>query len=397
MSIQLSDRVQKLGESATLKMARIAAELKAQGKNVINMSLGEPDFNTPDFIKQAAKIAIDENYSRYSPVPGFNDLRQAIASYINRTMKLDYSADEVVVSTGAKQSIANLLLALINPGDKVLLPAPYWVSYKDMLEFIGAEVVEVKTSVETDFKLTPKLLESYQDQYKMFLFSNPCNPTGALYNQDEINTLKPFFEKQSSMIIISDEIYNTIYFDQTPGSPANISSLKDRVVIVNGLSKGYAMTGWRLGYIVAPKLIAQACSKIQGQFTSGANSITQKAAIAAMNCSVDEMKYMQETFKKRRDLIFEALSKIEGIKLSKPQGAFYIFPDISSFYNKRFENHLIKDSISMSEYLLEQFELALTPGAPFGADECIRLSYATDELSIIEAVRRIEAALKQLI
>lgn len=389
--LKLSDKVQTLGESATLKMAAMANNLKASGVDVINMSLGEPDFDTPDFIKSAAKQAIDENWTHYTPVPGYLDLRQAICSKLARDNNMQCSPEQIVVSTGAKQSIANLMMSLINPGDKVLLPAPFWVSYKDMLEFFGAEVVIVPTTIENDFKLSLNQLEQYQDDYKLFLFSNPCNPTGSLYSQEEINQLAPYFIKRKHMAIISDEIYEYIHFDKSPGSFNQVAELQEQNIYVSGLSKGYAMTGWRLGYIAAPVEIAKACSKIQGQITSGANSIAQKAAISALNRGPEEYAYMTKKFHERRDLIVIELNQIEKIKTNQPQGAFYIFIDISAYLNNK-----IPTASELALFLLENVHLAATAGDAFGAPGHIRLSYATSEQNIIEAVKRLKEGLAKI-
>lgn len=389
----LSNRVKSLGESATLKMARMAGELKASGVDVIDMSLGEPDFNTPAKIKDAAKMAIDENWTRYSPVPGFLDLRQAICDKFQRDQKTSYTPENIVVSTGAKQSIANVLLALLNSGDQVLLPAPFWVSYRDMVEFMGGEAVEVPTTIVDNFKLNIDQLMKLEGNFKAFLFSNPCNPSGNLLTQKDLDSLMPFFLKHKDMVIISDEIYEYIYFGERAGSMTAYPELKDRVVIVNGVSKGQCMTGWRLGYIAAPKALASACSKIQGQFTSGASSITQKAAVAALKMHPSEFEDMRLAFKKRAELIYSELTQIEKLKVNKPEGAFYIFPDISNFLGKTFEGKIINNTNDFCLYMLETHHLAMTPGDAFGAPNSVRLSFATSEEKIKEACDRLKQGL----
>jgi aspartate aminotransferase len=392
----LSNRVKSLGESATLKMARMATELKNKGVDVVDMSLGEPDFNTPDVIKNAAKLAIDQNWTRYSPVPGYLDLRQAICDKFKRDQKVEFTPDQIVVSTGAKQSIANVLLALLNPGDEVLVPGPFWVSYRDMIEFMGGRTVEVPTTIESNFKLNIDQLMQLKGNYKAFLFSNPCNPSGNLLTQKDLDQLLPFFLKHKDMVIISDEIYEYIFFDEKAGSMTAYPELRDRVVIVNGVSKGQCMTGWRLGYMAGPKEIAAACSKIQGQFTSGTSSITQRAAITAMKMEVSEFESMRLAFKKRAGLIFEELKQIAHLKTNKPEGAFYIFPDISNFLGKHYEGKKIKDTTEFCLYMLESHHLAMTPGDAFGAPNSIRLSFATSEDKIREACRRLKRGLEQL-
>ncbi len=395
--MNISDRAKKLGESATLKMARLAAELKESGKDVISLSLGEPDFFTPDYIKQAVKDAVDDNNSFYTPVPGTKELRAAISEKFMRDNQISYSPEQIVVSTGAKQSIMNVILATINPGDEVILPAPYWVSYFDMVNFAEGIPVEISTNLSEDYKVTGAKLEaSITAKSKMFLFSNPCNPSGASYSMDELKEIVSVLEKYKDILIVSDEIYEYINFDGQNISLATFDSIKDRVVTVNGLSKGFAMTGYRLGYMGAPLDVAKACSKIQGQFTSGANAVTQKAAIVALNQGPQKIEYMKKTFKIRRDLFVEELSKINGFSINVPNGAFYLLPDISYFFNKSFKGQLIQDSKDFCEILLEYALVATTPGVAFGTPETIRLSYATSDDLLVEAARRIKSICDQI-
>jgi aspartate aminotransferase len=393
----LSKRVEKLQESETLAMARLGNELKEKGIDVINMSLGEPDFYTPDFIKSAAKNAIDQNFSFYTPVPGYKDLQEAIALKFKRDNNLTFKPNQIVVSTGAKQSIINIVMATINPGDEVILPAPYWVSYSEMIQLNEGKVVSLETNFKTNFKISPEQLEkSITPKTKMFLFSNPCNPTGTMYSEAELRSLGEVFKKHPHVLIVSDEIYEVISFDEKLFSIGSIPELSSRTVTVNGLSKGFAMTGWRLGYIGAPEEIAKACVKIQGQFTSGANSITQRAAIEALKADPSVLLPMKEAFLRRRDLLIRLMSDVPGINLHHPGGAFYLFPEVSSYFGKRYKNTEIKDAKDLCMYLLNEAHVALTPGGAFGAPEYIRLSYATSEEKITEAVRRIKNGLEKL-
>lgn len=393
----LSKRVEKLAESETLAMSRLATELKDKGINVINMSLGEPDFATPDFVKEAAKVAIDKNYSYYTPVPGYKDLLEAVARKFKRDNNLDYSPAQIVTSTGAKQSIINVVMATVNPGDEVILPAPYWVSYSEMIQLNEGKVVEVNTDYQSDFKITPAQLEkAITPKTKLFLFSNPCNPTGTMYSESELRALGEVFKKYPHVLIISDEMYEHINFQGKLFSLASIPELYNRTVTVNGLSKGFAMTGWRLGYIGAPLEIAKACVKIQGQFTSGTCSITQRAAIAALNADPSVLKPMQEAFRKRRDLLISLMKEVPNIKVNNPGGAFYLFPEVSYYFGKKHGDTVIKDAKDLCMYLLNVGHVALTPGGAFGAPDYIRLSYATSEDIIREAVARIKKALSEL-
>lgn len=393
----LSERVLKLGESETLAMARLGNELKEKGVNVINMSLGEPDFTTPEFVKLAAKEAIDKNFSYYTPVPGYKDLQVAIAQKFKRDNNLDFNPSQIVVSTGAKQSIINVIMATINPGDEVILPVPYWVSYSEMIQLNEGKVIELITDYQSDFKITPEQLEkAITPKTKMFLFSNPCNPTGTMYTERELRALAEVFKKYPHVLIVSDEIYEYITFGDKMFSIGSIPELKERVVTVNGLSKGYAMTGWRLGYLGAPEDIAKACVKIQGQFTSGASSISQRAAIEAVKADPSVLKTMQEAFKQRRDLLISLMKEVPHIKVNNPGGAFYLFPEVSYYFGKKFGEQVIKDAKDLCMYLLNHGHVALTPGGAFGAPNYIRLSYATSEEQIREAVLRIKKALQEL-
>ncbi len=393
----ISTRVEKLQESETLAMARMANELKEKGVNVINMSLGEPDFPTPDFIKLAAKDAIDKNFSYYTPVPGYKDLLEAIAEKFKRDNNLLFKPSQIVVSTGAKQSIINVVMATVNPGDEVILPAPFWVSYSEMIQLNEGKVVMLETDYKSDFKITPEQLEkAITPKTKMFLFSNPCNPTGTLYSEKELRGLAEVFKRHSHILIVSDEIYEVISFDEKPFSLGSIPELANRTVTVNGLSKGFAMTGWRLGYLGAPEAVAKACVKIQGQFTSGANSITQRAAITALKADPSILSPMRDAFKKRRDLLISLMQEVPHIHLHQPGGAFYLFPEVSYYFGKKFQDSTIKDAKDLCMYLLNHGHVALTPGGAFGAPNYIRLSYATSEDVIREAVSRIKKALMAL-
>lgn len=393
----LSNRVQKLAESETLAMARLGNELKEKGVNVINMSLGEPDFATPDFVKLAAKDAIDKNFSYYTPVPGYKDLCDAIAKKFQRDNNLPYKGSQIVVSTGAKQSIINVVMATVNPGDEVILPAPFWVSYAEMITLNEGKVVQLDTDYKSDFKITPEQLEkAITPKTKMFLFSNPSNPTGSMYTEKELRALGEVFKRHPNVLIISDEIYEYITFEEKMFSIGSIPELFDRTVTVNGLSKGFAMTGWRLGYLGAPEAIAKACVKIQGQFTSGASSISQRAALAAVNADPAVVKDMQAAFKKRRDLLISLFKEIPHVHCNNPGGAFYLFPEVSYYFGKRHGETVIKDAKDLCMYLLNVGHVAMTPGGAFGAPNYIRLSYATSEDQIREAVVRIKRALAEL-
>lgn len=393
MKNHLSDRINSMSTSATLAMAAKARELKNEGKDIIGLSLGEPDFNIPDFIKEAAKEAIDQNYSSYSPVDGYADLKQAIANKFKRDNGLTYGLNQIVVSTGAKQSLANIAMVMLNHGDEVILPAPYWVSYSDIVKLAEGVPVEVSTSIETDFKMTPEQLEkAITPKTKMMWFSSPCNPSGSVYSQEELEGLAVVLRKHPNIFVVSDEIYEHINFKGSHVSIANIDGMYDRTITVNGVSKAFAMTGWRIGYIGGPEWVAKACNKFQGQITSGANSIAQRATIAALNAPVSSIKFMIDEFHKRRDLVLELLGEIKGFNLNVPEGAFYVFPDISSFFGKTLNGTLINNASDFALYLLEKANVATVTGEAFGNDKCIRISYAASEKELREAMARIKAA-----
>lgn len=395
--IQLSERLMAMEESATIAMSRKSRELKVQGKDVISLSLGEPDFNTPQFIKDAATKAMDDNFTKYMPVPGYDDLRESISKKFKRDNNLHYDTDQIVVSTGAKQSIANVVLTLINPGDEVIIPAPYWVSYIEIVKVAGGVPVMVNAGIEKDFKITGKELEeSITTRTKLVIFSTPCNPTGSVYSKEELQDLANSIKKHPSLIVLCDEIYEHINFESKHESLAQFEEVYEQVVTVNGVSKAWAMTGWRLGYIGAPKKIAGACTKVQGQFTSGTSSITQKAAIAAMEADPVVLKDMISAFKARRALVLEALSKMPGIKTNHPGGAFYVFPDCSAYFGKSYEGKIINNANDLCLYLLEESLVALVTGDAFGDPNCFRISYAASEETLKEAMRRISSALSKL-
>ncbi|WP_276979404.1 pyridoxal phosphate-dependent aminotransferase [Flavobacterium filum] len=390
----LSDRINNLSTSQTLAMAALARELKAQGKDIISLSLGEPDFNTPDFIKEAAKKAIDENYSTYTPVDGYAELKEAICRKFKRDNNLDYKPANIVVSTGAKQSLYNIAQCMLNEGDEVILPAPYWVSYYEIIKLSGGVPVEVPTSVETDFKITPEQLEkAITPKTKMIWYSSPCNPSGSVYSREEFTAIAKVLEKYPNIYVVADEIYEHINFSGTFCSIASVPGMFERTITVNGVAKAFAMTGWRIGYIGAPEFIAKACTKMQGQVTSGANSIAQRATIAAVDADPKVLNYMVEAFHKRRDLVVGLIKEIPGIKINVPEGAFYVFPDVSSFFGKTLRGTLIKDATDFSMYLLAEANVATVTGDAFGNPDCIRFSYATSEELLIEAMRRIKEVL----
>ena len=391
----LSEKITSLPVSATLAMAAKARELKAKGIDVIGLSLGEPDFNTPDFIKKAAIKAIDENYNSYSPVDGYLDLRKSICEKFKRDNNIDYNESQIVVSTGAKQSIANVCMSILNPGDEVLLPAPYWVSYSAIATLCEAKFKIIPSSIENDFKITPKQLElAISNKTKLIIFNSPNNPSGTVYSENEYKALGEVLKKHPEIYIISDEIYEHINYGVKHFSIARIKELYDKTITINGISKAYAMTGWRIGYIGAPELIAKACNKMQGQITSGANCIAQRATITALNTPISEIKYMIDEFYKRKNLIINLLSEIDGFKLNDPQGAFYVFPDISFFFGKKIKNKVINNSTDFAFFLLEEGNVATVSGEAFGNKNCIRISYAASEKEIIEAVKRIKSSVK---
>ncbi|MEE4176750.1 MAG: pyridoxal phosphate-dependent aminotransferase [Bacteroides sp.] len=395
--ITLSNRITKLSESETLAMARKSRELKAQGYDVINLSLGEPDFFTPDFVKTAAKKAIDENFSFYTPVNGYLELRQAISHKLKRDNNLDYSPDQIVVSTGAKQALINTLLCLVNPGDEVIVASPYWVSYRDMVKLAEGEAVYVTAGIENDFKITPAQLEAAITlKTKVFMFSSPCNPTGSVYSREELKALAEVFEKHPHVFILSDEIYEHINFSGSHESIAQFESVRDRVIIINGVSKGFSMTGWRVGYLAAHLDIAKACTKLQGQFTSGTNSIAQRATIAAVEADPANTIPMLEKFRERRDLVLDLMKDIPGLITNKPEGAFYVFPNVKSYFGKTDGETRVENAPDLCMYLLNKAYVALVPGDAFGDPECIRFSYATSNDLLIEAVNRMKKALADL-
>lgn len=394
---KVADRIARLSTSATLAMAQKSRELKAQGLDVISLSVGEPDFDTPDFIKEAAKKAIDDNFSHYSPVPGYPVLRQAIVKKLKNDNGLDYAEDQIIVSNGAKHSLANILQAIINPGDEVIVPAPYWVSYIELVKLAEGENVIISTNVDSDFKITPEQLEAaITPKTRAFLFSSPSNPTGSVYTKDELKALVDVFAKYPNIIIISDEIYEYITYGVKHISIAEFPEVHDRVVVVNGVSKAYAMTGYRIGYMAAPLWIAKACNKLQGQYTSGANSVAQIASAEAINSDNSEVKRMVAAFNKRRDLVLDLMADIPGIKTSTPPGAFYVFPDVSSYFGKSDGDTEIKDANDLCLYLLAKKHIACVSGDAFGSPECIRLSYAASEEQLIEAIKRLKDGLAKL-
>ena len=395
---QLSDRIKAMEESATIAMAQKARELKSKGVDVISLSLGEPDFKTPEHICQAAKEAIDEGkYFTYTPVPGYLDLRQAIADKLKRENSLDYSAEQIVVSTGAKQSIANAFMCLLNPGDEVIVYAPYWVSYAEIIKLAEGVPVPINGSIENNFKATADQLKAaITPKTKAVIFSSPCNPTGAVFSRKEMQAMAEALSGRPDIVVIADEIYEHINFSGEHVSIATMPGMMERTVTVNGFSKGFAMTGWRLGYIAAPLSIAKACGKIQGQFTSGTNSIAQRAAIAALNGDMTSTQKMAEAYQRRRDLVLEKLQEVPGIKTYVPNGAFYIFPDVSEYFGKSNGETAINNSDDFCMYILNTAHVSLVTGDAFGAPECVRLSYAASDEALVEAIRRIKEALAQL-
>ncbi|MEC8603737.1 MAG: pyridoxal phosphate-dependent aminotransferase [Bacteroidota bacterium] len=394
---KVSDRLTRLSESATIAMARKSRELKAQGIDVISLSLGEPDFNTPDFIKLAANEGIAQNYSKYMAVNGYEDLRVAISAKFKRDNNLDYKPSQIVVSTGAKQSIANVVMSIVNPGDEVIIPAPYWVTYEEIVKMAEGIPVIIEASIENDFKITPHQLENaITEKTRMMIYSSPCNPTGSVYGEKELMLLSEVISNYPNMIVISDEIYEHINFVGHHTSLAQFSNVYEQVVTVNGVSKSFAMTGWRLGYIGAPEWIASACTKIQGQFTSGASSISQRAAIAAVSADPSVTFEMRAAFLSRRELVLAELNKIPGVKTNVPEGAFYVFPDVSSFFGKSDGTTVVSNADDLSLYILNKVNVALVTGAAFGAPNCIRISYAASEQELREALRRISEALLAL-
>ena len=398
--ITLSNRIQYLSESETLAMSRKSRELKAEGHDVINLSLGEPDFHTPDYIKRSAKEALDQNYTFYSPVAGYEDLRKAICVKLKRDNNLDFESNQIVVSTGAKQSIANVVLSLVNPGDEVLLPAPYWVSYKEIVKVAEGKSVFIPASIDHEFKVTPGQIEAaITPKTRLLIFSSPCNPTGSVYTRDELKAIAEVIAKHPGIYIIADEIYEHINFVGKHESIGQFGFIKDRLIIINGVSKGFAMTGWRIGYLAAPLEIAKACDKLQGQFTSGASTIAQRGALTAVlndPKTSPDLKEMQQAFRERRDLLMSLLSDIPGMILNHPDGAFYLFPDISYYFGKSDKNLRISNSNDLCMYLLNKVFVAVVPGDAFGDPHCLRISYATSKDKLTEAVKRIKSALADL-
>ncbi|MBS1923948.1 MAG: pyridoxal phosphate-dependent aminotransferase [Bacteroidetes bacterium] len=394
---KLADRIERLNESQTIAMARLSRELQDQGHNIISLSLGEPDFDTPKYIGDAAKKAIDDGFTKYPPISGYADVREAIAQKLKRENNLDYKASQIVVSTGAKQCIANAVLCCVNPGDEVLVPTPYWVSYSQIIQLAGGVPVYLNTTIDSDFKVTPQQVEkAITSRTRMFIFSSPCNPTGTVYSHEELKALAAVFAKHENIFVLSDEIYEYINFVGKHHSIASFDELKNQVIIINGVSKGYAMTGWRIGYMAAPQDVATACDKMQGQFTSAASSIAQKAAKAAISISTPDRGLMVETFRKRRDLVLNLMKDIPGWKTNTPEGAFYVFPDISYYFGKSDGNSTINNPEDMCMYLLKDAKVALVTGEAFGDNQCIRFSYATSDKLLTEAIARIKVSLAKL-
>ena len=394
---QLSDRLQRLAPSATLAMSQKSSEMKAQGIDVINMSVGEPDFNTPDHIKEAAKKAVDENYSRYSPVPGYPDLRKAIVAKLKNENNLDYSVNEILVSNGAKQSVCNTVMALVNPGDEVIIPAPYWVSYPQMVKLAGGNPVIVEAGFDQNFKMTPEQLEAaITPKTRLIILCSPSNPTGSVYSKEELAGLADVIKQHEDLFVLADEIYEHINYIGRHESIAQFEGMKERAIIVNGVSKAYAMTGWRIGYIAAPEWIVKGCNKLQGQYTSGPCSVSQKAAEFAYVSSQECVEQMRQAFERRRNLIVELAKNIPGLEVNVPEGAFYLFSKCSSFFGKSDGTTVVKNSTDLALYLLEKGHVATVGGDAFGDPECFRMSYATSDDNIREAMRRIKESLAEL-
>ena len=395
--MQLAQRLDRVTEPQTIRMAKLSRELKAQGLDIIDLSLGEPDFSTPKHICEAATKAMEEGFTKYTPVAGFMDLRQAICDKLKRENDLHYTTENIIVSTGAKQALANVVLSVINPGDEVIIPTPYWVTYSALVQLAEGTSVFVPTTIETDFKITPAQLEAaITEQTRMFIFSSPCNPTGTVYTQEELAGLAEVFERYPEVVIVSDEIYEHINYSDAHQSIAQFKSLHERLVLVNGFSKGYAMTGWRLGYIAAPKILAQACEKFQGQFTSGANAIAQRAAITALNGTQEPTHEMARAFKARRDFMVQALRDMPGVVINEPKGAFYVFPDISSFFGTSDGTTEVRNDEDLSMYLLHTANISTVNGGAFGDNQCIRISFATSMDKLEEAMKRMKNALGKL-
>ncbi len=396
----LSDRINKLSESETLAMTQKSRELQAQGHDVINLSIGEPDFNTPDVVKEYAKKAIDDNYTHYTPVSGYLDLRQAICAKFKRDNNLDFKPDQIVVSNGAKQSLANVVMSLINPGDEIIVPAPYWVSYKEIIKLADGSPIYITATVDQDFKVTAAQIEAaITPKTKLLMFSSPCNPTGSVYTKEELKSIAEVIAKHPNIFILADEIYEHINFVGKHESIAQFEFIKDKVITVNGVSKGFAMTGWRIGFIGAPSIIAKACDKLQGQITSAPSSIAQRATIKALECNPNETKAMIDmvaAFRERRDLLLDLLKDIPGLKTNTPAGAFYVFPDISYYFGKTDGTFVINNADDLCTYIINKVYVALVSGGAFGSPDCMRISYATSKDRLIEAVKRIKMALAEL-
>jgi aspartate aminotransferase len=394
---QLSDCLKRLSPSATLAMSQKSNEMKANGIDVINMSVGEPDFNTPDHIKEAAKKAVDDNFSRYSPVPGYVDLRKAIVEKLKNENQLEYGVTEISVSNGAKQCVCNAVLALVNPGEEVIIPAPYWVSYPEMVEIAGGKSVYIDTDLSTNFKITPEQLENaITEKTRMLILCSPSNPTGSVYSKDELEALAEVIKKHENLYVVSDEIYEHISYIGNHESIAQFPGMRERTIIINGVSKAYAMTGWRIGFLAAPEWIAKGCNKLQGQYTSGPCSVSQKAAEAAYTGSQQCVEDMRLVFERRRNLIVKLAKDIPGLEVNVPEGAFYLFPKCSSFFGKEYGKYKISNSIDFAMYLLEEGHVATVSGDAFGAPDYFRMSYATDDKTITEALNRIKVALAKL-
>lgn len=394
---KLSDRLNRLAPSATLAMSQKSGEMKAQGIDVINMSVGEPDFNTPDHIKEAAKKAIDENYSRYSPVPGYIELRKAIVEKLKKENGLEYSTNEILVSNGAKQSVCNTVMALVNDGEEVIIPAPYWVSYPQMVKLAGGEPVIVEAGFEQNFKMTPEQLEAaITPKTRMLILCSPSNPTGSVYSEEELRGLAEVIKRHEGLYVLADEIYEHINYVGKHSSIAHIEGMRERTIIVNGVSKAYAMTGWRIGFIAAPEWIVKGCNKLQGQYTSGPCSVSQKAAEAAYTTSQECVETMRKAFERRRDLIVELAKDIPGLEVNKPEGAFYLFPKCSGFFGKSYNGKKIENSTDLAMFLLEVGHVATVGGDAFGDPYCFRMSYATSDDNIREAMKRIKDTLALL-
>lgn len=394
---KVAKRILNINESSTIRMAKLSRELKAQGEDIINLSLGEPDFDTPEHIKKAAEEAIEKGFTHYPPVAGYPELREAIAKKFERENGLQYKPSQIVVSTGAKQSLMNIMLSLLDEGDEVIVPVPYWVTYPEMIKFAGGTIKYIETGVESGFKITAKQLEeAITPRTKAFVYSSPSNPTGAFYTYEELKPLAEVFARHDNIFIISDEIYEHINFTGKHASLAQFPEIFDRTIVVNGVSKGFAMTGWRIGYMAGPEWLAKACEKVQGQFTSAASSISQYATIAALNSGLEATHKMTEAFKARRDLVVERLKEIPGIKFDVPEGAFYLFPDVTSYFGKSYNGTIVKNAEDLCMYLLGEAKVSLVAGTGFGAPDCIRISFAASREELDKAMSRIKDALAKL-